>query len=295
MTEIHPTAYVHPRAELAADVKIGPLCHVGADVKLGPGCELLSNVTLLGPAEFGAQNTFYPYAVLGTSPQDLKYRGGPTRLLVGSHNTFREHVTANRGTEVDQRSGGVTRLGSHSLFMVGVHIPHDADIGNHVILANAVQLAGHIRLEDYVVVGGVSAMHHFVTVGRWAYVGGMTRVTHDVPPYVKVEGYRQNVRGVNVEGMKRWQVGDASIRAVKTAARMLFRPKPGIGPQTTAEAIRVIEANGLADDEHVRYLLDFLRRKLEFGVHGRVREHARRDTDDDRRGFYQHTGPETAK
>lgn len=286
MAQIHPLACVDPAAELGPDVAIGPFSYVGPGVRLGAGCRLGPHVTLLGPAEFGPRNVFYPGCVLGAAPQDLKYRGGPTRLVVGADNTFRELVTIHRGTEVDRQSGGVTRIGDHNLFMVGVHVAHDGDIGNHVIIANTVQIAGHVRLEDCVVIGGASAMHHFVTVGRNAYVAGMTRVTHDVPPYMKVLGYDQTVRGVNVEGLRRWRVPDESIARVKAAARLLFARRGARAPLRIGEALREIEANGLSADEHVRYLVEFLRRKLAVGIYGRVREHYRSDRPEDRAAFY---------
>ena len=286
MSQIHPTAFVDPRAELGRDVKIGPLCHVGADVVLGDECELISHVTLLGPSEFGPHNTFFPHAVLGAAPQDLKYKGGPTRLLVGTHNIFREHSTANRGTEVDQRSAGITRIGNHNLFMIGVHVAHDSDIGSNIILANNVQIAGHVRIEDRVVVGGSSAMHHFVTVGQTAYIGGMTRITHDVPPFMKVQGYDQEVRAVNTTGMARWHITQESIIAMKKAFRLLYARRSGRLPGRTIAALKEIESNGLVHDEHVRYLVEFLHRKLTVGVFGRARENARIDTAADRAGFY---------
>jgi len=287
MTEIHPTAFVDPQAELGRDVIIGPFCYIGPGVILGDGCRLIAHVTLLGPAEFGPRNTFYPFATLGAAPQDLKYKGGPTRLIVGADNIFREQATAHRGTEVDRRSEGITRIGNHNLLMVGVHVAHDSDIGNDIILANYVQIAGHVRIEDRVVVGGASAMHHFVTVGRAAYVGGMTRVTHDVPPYVKVLGYDQEVRAVNVAGLQRWNVPAESIAALRQAFKLLYARRRGCSPGRTQEALREIESNGLVHDEHVRYLVEFLRRKLEVGVFGRVRERDRRDTCDDRASFYR--------
>ncbi|MGD8454545.1 MAG: acyl-ACP--UDP-N-acetylglucosamine O-acyltransferase [Phycisphaerae bacterium] len=289
MSEIHPTATVDRTAELGRDVEIGPYCYVGPGVQLGDRCRLIGHVTLLGPAEYGPENTFYPYAALGAAPQDLKFKGGPTKLVVGGHNTFREHVTANRGTEVDPHSEGTTRIGNHNLFMIGVHVAHDADVRDHVILANYVQIAGHVCLESCVTVGGASAMHHFVTVGRNAYVAGMTRITHDVPPYMKVQGYDQVVRGVNLEGMRRWQMRPASIAAMKAAARLLYARRAEHSPLRTAEALRQIEGDGLMADEHVRYLVDFLKRKMAIGVYGRVREHDRRDVDADRAGFYEST------
>ena len=286
MTTIHPTAYVDPRAELGADVEVGPFSYIGPDVRLGDECRLGPRVTLLGPAEFGPRNVFFPGCVLGAAPQDLKYKGGPTRLVVGAENVFREHVTVHRGTEVDRQSGGVTRIGNHNLIMVGVHVAHDAELGNHIIIANAVQLAGHIRIEDCVVIGGATAMHHFVTVGRHAYVAGVSRVVHDVPPYMKVFGYEQDVRGVNVEGLRRWRIADESIARLKAAARLLYARRGARSPLRTGEALRRIEENGLMQDEHVRYLVEFLRRKLTIGIYGRVREHYRSDTDADRAAFY---------
>jgi len=288
MTTIHPTAYVDPRAELGQGVEVDAFSYVGPHVRIGDECKLGPRVTLLGPAEFGPRNVFFSGCVLGAAPQDLKYKGGPTRLVVGAENIFREHVTIHRGTEIDRQSAGVTRIGSHNLIMVGVHVAHDSHLGDHIIIANAVQLAGHIRIEDCVVVGGACAMHHFVTVGRHAYVAGATRVTHDVPPYLKVCGYEQDVRGVNVEGLRRWRVPDESIRQVKRAARLLYARRGGHSPLRTGEVLHEIEADGLIQDEHVRYLVEFLRRKLTVGVYGRVREHYRADRDEDRAKFYSH-------
>ena len=288
MSQIHATAVVDSHAELGSDVEVGPLCYVGPDVRLGPGCKLAPRVTLLGPSEFGPGNVFFSGCVLGAAPQDLKYKGGPTRLVVGSGNMFRELVTVHRGTEVDRQSGGITRIGNHNLIMVGVHVAHDVELGNNIIIANAVQLAGHIHIEDCVVIGGASAMHHFVTVGRHAYVAGVTRITHDVPPYMKVFGYDQAVRGVNVEGLRRWRVPDESIAKVRQAARVLYARRGEHSPLRTTEAIREIEADGLVSDEHVRYLIDFLKRKHEIGIFGRAREHFRSDREEDRDAFYTH-------
>jgi len=281
MNKIHPTAFVDPRAELGDNVEVGAFSYVGPEVRIGDDCTLGPRVTLLGPADFGPQNVFHSGCVLGATPQDLKFKGGPTRLHVGAQNIFREHVTVHRGTEVDRQSHGVTRVGNHNLFMVGVHVAHDADLGNNIIIANAVQLAGHVRLEDCVVVGGVSAMHHFVTVGRNAYVAGMTRITH-----MKVLGYDQTVRGVNIEGLRRWRVPPESITKIKAAARLLYARRGERSPLRTTEALDLIEANGLIDDDHVRYLVDFLRRKLNIGIFGRVREHSRSDEETDREAFY---------
>lgn len=286
MIEIHPSAVVDPGAELGHDVQVGPLCHVAPGVVLGDGCVLHPHATLLGPARFGARNVFFPHCTIGAAPQDLKYKGGPTSLVTGDDNVFRENVTVHRGTEVDRRSGGQTRIGSNNLLMVGVHVAHDTDLGNHIILANQVQIAGHVRIEDCVTVGGATAMHHFVTVGRYAYVAGVTRITHDVPPYMKVQGYDQDVRAVNVTGMQRWHIARESIMAVKAAFRLLFARRGSQLPGRTAAAMREIESDGLLRDEHVRYLVQFLRRKLDIGIFGRVREYDRTDTPADRAAFY---------
>ena len=289
-THIHPTAVVEPGARLGRGVRVGPFCYVAADVELGDGCLLHPHVTLLGPSTFGARNQFFPQATRGGPPQDLKYRGGPTPLVVGDDNVFRESVTVHRGTEVDA-SGGVTRIGSNNLLMVGVHVAHDVEVGNHCILANCVQLAGHVCIEDRVVVGGHSAMHHFVTVGRYAYIAGMTRITHDVPPYLKVAGYDQKVRGPNSLGMGRWQIPEPSIRGVRAAWRMLYARRRPAAP--AIQVLGEIESNGLMGDDHVRYLVEFLRRKLAAGgALGRVREARRADSDADRRKFYRTTDSE---
>lgn len=287
MSNIHPLALVDPKAELGRDVQVGPFCCVGAGVVLGDGCVLHQHVTLLGPSRFGKGNEFFPNCVLGAAPQDLKYQGGLTQLIVGDHNVFRENVTIHRGTEIDRHSGGVTRIGNHNLLMVGVHIAHDSEVGNHLIMANNVLIAGHVKLEDCVTVGGGVAMHHFVTVGRNAFVGGMTRITHDVPPYMKVQGYDQQVRGLNTEGMRRWNIPESSIAALRSAFRLIYPRRGGRSAARTAEAIREIKANGLIRDEHVAYLVAFLQRKLEIGVFGRSREALRTDVPDDRAAFYQ--------
>jgi UDP-N-acetylglucosamine acyltransferase len=287
MSTIHPTAYVDPTAELADDVTIDAFCYVGAGVTLGPGCRLHPHVTISGPTTVGAGNVFFPQCVIGADPQDLKYRGGPTQLVIGDQNTFREQVTIHRGTEVDHQSGGVTRVGNHNLLMIGVHLAHDATIGNHVIIANYVQIAGHVCIEDCVNIGGVSAMHHFVTIGRYAFVGGMTRITSDAPPYMKLSGYDGAVRGFNGEGMRRWGVPDDSIEAIKTAYRLLFSRRGEVAG--ISAALAQIEDNGLAHDPHVAYLTHFMKRRRDAGVFGRARESSRSDTAADREKFYTPT------
>lgn len=286
MSKIHPTACVDPKAELGSAVEVGPFCYVGPGVRLGDDCELIAHVTLQGPSLFGTRNRFFPQSVLGAAPQDLKYKGGPTTLVVGDENCFREHVTVHRGTEVDRLSGGATRIGSRNLFMVGAHVAHDCEIGDNVILANSVLLAGHVKIENYVNVGGASAMHHFVTVGRNAFVAGMTRITHDAPPYMKIEGYDQAIRGVNQTGLRRWGITAESSRNLRSAFRVLYARKAGRTRCDMRQLLNEVRSNGLFEDPHVCYLVDFLERKLDVGVYGRARESLRRDTVADIVRFY---------
>lgn len=292
MSTIHPLACIDPGARVGDDVTVGPFCHVGEGVSVGAGCVLQTHVTLLGPCQVGPRNTFFPNCVIGTAPQDLKYKGGATKLVIGEGNLFRENVTVHRGTEIDHRSGGTTIIGDHNLFMVGVHVAHDCEIGNHCILANHVLLAGHVKLEDCVNVGGACAMHHFVTVGRNAFVSGMTRVTHDVPPFSIVQGFDQEVRGLNVNGLERWKFSEESTSALRQAYKLIYPRRGDRFAGRTLDAIHEIESNGMMDDMHVRYMVEFLKRKLEFGTHGRFREHFRADSPADRGTFYERPGSE---
>ena len=184
---------------------------------------------------------------------------------------------------------GVTEIGNENLFMVGVHIAHDVEVPDHVILANYVQVAGHACIEDCVNIGGSSAMHHFVTVGRYAYVGGLTPMRSDVPPYMKVFGDSTAVRGVNTIGMSRWGIDEFSIAAVKEASRLIYGKRREHTSGRTAEALREIEADGRMSDEHVLYLTRLLKRQMADGVFGRAREAARRDSDHERERFYKTT------
>lgn len=283
MSKIHPLACIDPKAELGRDVSVGAFAFVGPGVVLGDGCVLHNQCTILGPSTFGPRNEFYPHCVVGAAPQDLKYKGGDTTLRVGASNTFREHVTIHRGTEVD---ASVTIIGSNNLLMVGVHVAHDVIVGNNIILANYVQIAGHCHIEDRVNIGGSSVMHHFVTVGRYAYVGGITGMRADVPPYMKCSGWNFEVRGFNGEGMRRWGIPDPSIDAMKKAYRLLYGGRDENTPGRTLKSLEEIESNGLISDDHVRYLVDFLRRRLTSGTFGRFRESLRRDEAVDRKDFY---------
>jgi UDP-N-acetylglucosamine acyltransferase len=266
MPAIHPTAHIHPGAELDPEVEVGPFCSIGDKVKLGPGSVLMANVVLHGPAEFGPENIFFPHCVGGTDPQDLKYRGEDTSLRVGKGNTFREFVTLNRGTK---KGGGITVIGDGNLFMACSHVAHDCHIGNNVVMANNVLLAGHITISDDSVISGAAAIHHFTTVGRAAFVGGLTRIVRDVPPFMIVEGNPARVRGVNAIKLERLGMDETAIRSLKEAYRSLWK-----SDNKFSEALEEIENKADATDE-VKELALFLRR-TDSGEHGRALESTRR-------------------
>lgn len=222
MSLIHPTAVVDPAARLAADVRVGAYAVVEGFVEVGAGCVIYPHAVLMGHTTLGARNQVFPGAVLGAPPQDLKHSGEVTRLVIGEGNQFREHVTVHPGTV---KGGGLTRLGSHGLFMVGSHVAHDCTLGDHVILANHVLLAGHIRVGDRAILNGAAACHHFTTVGRLAYVGGLTRITQDIHPFTVVEGHPARVRGANKVGMQRAGIPAVSIERVEDAIKRVFIAK----------------------------------------------------------------------
>ncbi len=224
MTDIHPTAVVEKGAELAASVQIGPFCHVGRHVRLGERVVLVSHVALGGRTEIGEGTCIYPFASIGHPPQDLKYKGEESRLVIGRNNIIREQVTMNPGTE---GGGMVTQIGDKCLFMVGVHVAHDCVIGNEVIMANNATLAGHVTVGDYAVFGGLSAVHQFVRVGQYAMVGGVTGVERDVIPYGSVMGDRARLGGLNIVGMQRRGFSREEIQALRSAYQMLFEGENG--------------------------------------------------------------------
>ncbi len=219
MTHIHETALVDAKAQLDDSVTVGPYCVVGADVKLGANVTLNSHVVVVGRTEVGENTAVYPFASIGHCPQDLKYQGEPSTLVIGSNNTIREHVTMNPGTE---GGGMVTRVGDGCLFMVGSHVAHDCQLGDGVIMANNATLAGHVEVGDYVVLGGLCAVHQFVRIGRHAMIGGMSGVEGDVIPYGSVMGNRAVLSGLNIVGLKRRGFSRDNIHDLRTAYRLLF-------------------------------------------------------------------------
>ncbi len=273
--EIHPMAVVSPEAQLGNGVRIGPFCTVGPNVILGDGCHLHNNVTICGHTYVGKECEFYPGSILGCEPQDLKYHGEFTTLEIGDKNVFREGVTAHPGTA---GGGSVTRIGSNNLFMAGLHIGHDVLVGNHCILANLCLLAGHVVLEDHVTLGGLVGVHHFTTIGKHAMVGGMTKISADVPPFLTAAGTRssrQEVRMVNGVGLQRRGFTQEQIRNLKTAYVRLYSRKAKASGIPIIRTIQEIKAD--TSDENVNYLCDFLLRSFECGRQGRYLESLRND------------------
>lgn len=251
---IHPTAIVHRSAvvedgaAIGANSLIGPFCTVGADVRLDDEVTLKSHVVLTGRTRIGAGTIVFPFAVLGEIPQDLKYRGEATELLVGRRNRIREGVTMNIGTE---GGGGVTRVGNDGLYMTGVHVAHDAQVGDRVVVANQSAIAGHCVVGDDVVIGGLSGIHQFVRLGRGAIVGAVTMVTKDVIPYGLVQSPRGALDGLNLVGLKRRGAARDDIAALRSAYRLLAD-----GEGAFVERARQLHAD--ADNDLVKEVAAFI-------------------------------------
>jgi len=261
--KVSPHAVVDEKAEIAEDVEIGPFCVIGPDVKIASGCRLLNNVTVLGNTTIGKDNIFFPNAVIGAPPQDLKYKGAPTLLEIGDGNNFREAVTVHTGTE---KGGGITRIGNFNLLMINVHLGHDVQLGSRCVIANNVMIAGHVVIEDNVNMMGLVGIHHYVTVGRFAYLGGAARIHHDVPPFVKVDG-DDKVRQLNTLGLRRaGGFSEEDITALRDAVRKLWFGEKKNFAKTLAEFDLM---NGI--NPHVKQMVEFLQRR-DKGKHGRYLE-----------------------
>ncbi|MGB4057853.1 MAG: acyl-ACP--UDP-N-acetylglucosamine O-acyltransferase [Alphaproteobacteria bacterium] len=252
---IHPTAVIDPAARIAPDVQIGAFCVVGAHVEIQGGVTLKSHVVIDGRTVIGEGTTIYPFASLGSPPQDLKYAGEPSKLLIGKKNTIREHVSMNPGTK-----GGAlqTVVGDNCLFMMGAHVAHDCVIGNNVIMANNATLGGHVQVGDFVVIGGLAAVHQFVRIGEHAIIGGMSGVESDVIPYGRVKGERASLAGLNLIGLERRGFSRDQVRNIQKAVDQLFAETG-----TLEERLREMET-GFASDEAVRNILRFAREKTRF-------------------------------
>jgi UDP-N-acetylglucosamine acyltransferase len=249
--QVHATAIVDPGARVPASCRIGPYCTVGPEVEMGEHCELISHVAVQGPTRMGSHNRIFPFASIGLDPQDLKFQPGEkTRLEIGDHNTIREFVTINRGT---QGGGGVTRVGSHILLMAYAHIAHDCVVGDHTMLANAATLAGHATVEEYAVVGAFSAVHQFTRVGAHAYIGGGTIITRDVLPFSRTSAAREAAAyGVNSVGLERRGFSKERIRKLQHAFRVLTGSK-----LNTTQALEKLKSEG-ALGEDVEMLVRFV-------------------------------------
>lgn len=265
MTDIAPTAVVDPQAELGDDVTIGPFCVVGPRARIGRGTRLIGHVTILGRTIIGEGNQIFPNAVIGAEPQDLSYRGSETCVVIGDHNVIREGVTINRATE---KEDGITSVGNHCYLMAACHVAHDCKIGDRVIIANGTLLGGHVHIQDDATLSGSVAVHHFTTIGSYSFVGGVSRVLHDVPPYMLVEGIPSRPRCINVVALKRNDFPADVIRALAEAHRLLYRAKVGLD-----HAREILRGDGYLYPA-VNHLLSFIQNQHE-GRHGRGRDRRR--------------------
>tara|TARA_B100000676_G_C17913485_1_gene751339 strand:- start:167 stop:967 length:801 start_codon:yes stop_codon:yes gene_type:complete len=250
MTIIHPTALVADGAEIGADVKIGPYCIVGDSVKLSDGVELISHVVVEGITRVGSNTRIFPFASIGHQPQDLKYAGEPSELTIGCNNVIREHVTMNPGTE---GGGLLTNVGNNCLFMMGAHVAHDCNIKDNVILVNNATLGGHVEIDDWAIIGGLSAVHQFVRIGKHSMIGGMSGIENDVIPYGSVIGNRARLQGLNVVGLKRRNFDRETIHGMRSAYRLMFAPEG-----TLAERLDDV-AELMGDIEPVMEIVNFIR------------------------------------
>jgi UDP-N-acetylglucosamine acyltransferase len=256
---------IDPRARIDEDVQIGPFCVIGPHVRIGRGTKLHNSVTVMGHVVIGQHNDIYPGAVIGGEPQDVSYTGSDTRVVLGDHNVIREGVTINRGSEKEE---GVTRVGSHNFLMAYCHVAHDCQLGNHIIIANNTLLGGHVHVHDFASLSGGIAVHHFATIGSYSFIGGMSTVRHDVPPYMLLDGHPAKSRCINVVGLKRNDFPPDVLEALAEAHRLLYRAKVGVD-----NAWEILRKGGHLVPQ-VNHLLSFIQNQHE-GCHGRARERRR--------------------
>jgi UDP-N-acetylglucosamine acyltransferase len=253
--QIHPTAIVDSRAEIGAASVVGAYCVIGPDVVLGNNCRLQHHVTLCGPTRAGARNKFYAYCSIGQQTQDLKYRGEPTYLEIGDENTFREFVTVHRSTTGE----GKTCIGHRGNFLAYSHIGHDCQVGNEVVFSNNGTLAGHVHVGDNAVMGGLTAVHQFCRIGRFAITGGCSKIVQDVPPFMIADGNPAEIRGINLVGLERKNFPPESVKWIKEAFRLIYRSKYNM-----AQAIEAIRKE-LPQNEEIRQIVEFIE-KSERGI-----------------------------
>jgi len=243
-------AVVSPQAELAADVTVGPFSVIGPEVRIGAGTVIGPHVVITGRTTLGAENRVHPFASIGDAPQDKKYGGEPTRLEIGDRNVFRESCTINRGTTHDK---GVTRIGDDNLFMAYSHVAHDCAVGSNTVFANCASLGGHVEIGDWVILGGLSAVHQHCKVGAHAFLAGGAIVTRDVPPYVMVAGNPSAPHAVNSEGLKRRGFTDEQVRSIREAYRLVYRCDLKL-----SDALEQLEASA-GEKLELRPFIDFIR------------------------------------
>jgi UDP-N-acetylglucosamine acyltransferase len=244
----HATAIVDPGAKIGAGTTVGPYCVIGANVVLGENCWLQHHVTLAGPMQAGAGNKFYAYCSIGQQTQDLKYKGEPTYLEIGDENVFREFVTVNRSTTTE----GKTRIGNRGNFLAYSHIGHDCTVGDEVVFSNNGTLAGHVQVGDNAVMGGLTAVHQFCRVGRFAITGGCSKIVQDVPPFMIADGNPAEVRGINTVGLERKGFAAEKIKTIKEAFRLIYRSK-----FNTRQAIEALRKELPASDE-INQIVEFI-------------------------------------
>ena len=245
---IHKTAIVDVKAKISDNVKIGPYCFIGPEVEIGANSVLHSHVNIVGNTKIGNNNQIYPFSSIGTPPQDLKYKGEKNSLIIGNNNKFREYVNINPGTE---QGGGVTTVGDNNLFMVYCHVAHDCLISNNVVLANNVQVGGHVSIQNNAIVGGSCAIHQFSRIGESAMVGGMTGVLSDVIPFGLSMGNRNNLMGLNLIGLRRSKVSNENIKKIQLAYEIIFKTP------SFRENIDQLD-NDLKNNEFVKKILNFI-------------------------------------
>lgn len=261
-TLIAQTASVDPLAEIDHDVEIGPFCVVGPHARIQSGTRLLNSVSILGHVTIGRDNVIYPTVVIGGEPQDVSYAGSDTQVVIGDGNTIREGVTINRGSE---KEDGITKIGDHNFLMACCHVAHDCKLGDHIIMANGSLLGGHVHIDDYASISGAVGVHHFSTIGSYSFVGGLSRVLHDVPPFMLCEGAPARPRCINIVALKRHEFSSHVIDCLAEAHRLIYRAKVGLDP-----AREILRSNGQLVPQ-VNQLLAFVEGQAE-GRHGRSRE-----------------------
>jgi UDP-N-acetylglucosamine acyltransferase len=253
---IHQTAIVSPRADLAEDVEVGPYSLIGDDVHIGSGTVVGPHVVIESHTDIGESCRISQFSSIGGVPQDLKFRGEETRVVIGNDNTIREFVTINRATAADI---GTTIIGNHNLLMAYCHVAHNCKLGDHIVMSNATNLAGHIHVEDYAIIGGLTGIHQFTRIGAHSIIGGASAVTQDIPPFVTAAGNHAKLYGLNLIGLKRRGFADDAIEALKKAYRIIFRSSLLL----RTAIVKVREEVGDLPD--VRHFIEFIE-KSERGI-----------------------------